>query len=79
MGTITFTVQTATPQQTLTKTYTDTDANIVLAVQAMQWQFSQATVAQGALAWTKSVIQNIINVTNNYQQQTAPVTPINPT
>lgn len=79
MGTITMTIQTATPQQTLTKTYTDTDANIVLAVQAMQWQFSAATPAQGVLAWSKSIIQNLINVTLNYQQQTAPVTPIDPT
>lgn len=78
MGTLTFTVQTATPPQTLTKTFTDTDANIVLALTAMQNIYGGVTPAQAALAWATQMVANLVATTTNYQHAAAPATIINP-
>ncbi len=79
MGTISFNVTTASPAQNLTKTYTDTDANINLALAALQWKYNQTINAAAGVAWTKDIIQELVNITRSYQQQTATIIPINPT
>ncbi len=84
MGTITFSVQTATtqggvPPQNLSKTYTDTDANIALILQAMQWRYSVPTIPAAGLQWTGDAIHQLIEMTRSFQQLTAPITPVNPT
>ena len=84
MGTITVTLITSTTvgsvgPQNLTKTYTDTDANLVLALQAVQWQFSAVSLAAGALTWFNGIIRALVQQTTAYQQATNPTTTINPT
>ncbi len=83
MGTITFSVQTTTtqgpvPPTSLSKTFTDTDANIALILLAMQWRYSAPTIAAAGLAWANDAIHLLVDMNRSHQQLTAPVTPVNP-
>lgn len=81
--TITIAMNTTTPLQNFSKTWTDTDPNCVLALQAMADKYAtngtiNPTPAQAALAWGQSVVNDLISMTVAFQKKTQAVTPINP-
>lgn len=78
MGTLTFTIATTSPSQNLTKTFTDTDANIVLFIAALV-QLYGGTNAQAALSQATAWKNEAVNITQLYQKSQDGVTPINPT
>lgn len=78
MVTLTFTIATTSPAQSLTKTFTDTDANISLFIAALVALYG-GTNAQAALSQATAWKNEAVNMTMIYQKSIDGITPINPT
>lgn len=78
---ITISLTTASPVQNFSKTWTDTDANCVLALQAVSASVPTKvplTPAQSALLWAQNAVSQLVQITEVYQRNNATITPINP-